>query len=255
MLLLNNTGAYYSSTNEHVRRILTCSKVEVGSRLIALKLVKMALEGHDQERQVLESIGQCLALCRATWPLLALPYPAPRASASRFPHPPLPHHRTGRLYAVRVVSRAGRGFRVPPLFLLLLRLLKLPRLLLLPVRFRMFCGARYFVGKAGIDGNASSRGMRAPLPRARASCCASTVPLSATLHHALAYPDLPWLPVLGLVLLLVSLLPCVVLKISTPTCPLYPTLVLGSCLMPNPPPPFPFPGPFLCAVKFPLSCS
>ena len=87
MLLLNNTGACYSSTNEHVRRILTCSKSEVGSRLIALKLVKTALEGHDEERQVLESIGQCLALCRATWPLLALPYPAPRASASRFPHP------------------------------------------------------------------------------------------------------------------------------------------------------------------------
>ena len=101
---------------------------------------------------------------------------------------------------------------MPPFFLLLLlRLLKLPRLLLLPVRFRMFCGARYFVGKAGIDGNASSRGMRAPLPRARASCCASTVPLSATLLHALAYPELPWLPVLGLVLLLVSLLPCLLL--------------------------------------------
>ena len=197
----------------------------------------------------------------------------PRASRVRVSFPPPPSTPPHCLYAVCVVLRAGRGFRVSPLFLLLLRLLKLPRLLLLPVRFRMFCGARYFVGKAGIDGNASSRGMRAPLPCARASCCASTVPLSATLHHALAYPDLPWLPVLGLVLLLVSLLPNLLLfpavsfrisdgsdffpcvLISVPTCPLYPSLALGSCVMPNPPSPLPFPVPFLFAVEFLLPCS
>ena len=230
---------------------------QVGSR-VKTDSSQTSQDGAGGARRRAASVGEhwpmpCALSCHVASARAALP----RASRVRvsFPPPPSTPHRTGRLYAVRVVSRAGRGFRVPPLFLLLLRLLKLPRLLLLPVRFRMFCGARYFVGKAGIDGNASSRGMRAPLPRARASCCASTVSLSATLHHALAYPDLPWLPVLGLVLLLVSLLPCVVLKISTPTCPLYPTLALGSCLMPNPPTPLPFPPPSRFSFCLLLPCS
>jgi hypothetical protein len=84
--------------------------------MIPLKLVKTALEGHNEERQVLENIDQYLALCRATWPLLVLPYPAPRASASGFPPPRLPRDSTTPrppeyIYEVEYITALGACMR------------------------------------------------------------------------------------------------------------------------------------------------
>ena len=113
---------------------------QVGSR-VKTDWSQTSQDGAGWARPRAASVGEhwpmsCALSCHVASDCAALPR-ALRVRVSFLPPPSTPH-RTGRLYAVRVVSRAGRGFRVPPLFLLLLRLLKLPRLLLLPVRFRMF---------------------------------------------------------------------------------------------------------------------